>query len=264
VDAFARASVRTVLILKADRLYADYLRESVGRTFPQARIVVTSTVTAAAVALALERVDLLVTGVGAALEGDVLDLLARRAGEPTAERRTLVVTGRHEYRVTSVLHALAIQGVFDSGQEAPEALRQALEAVAAGRRWWSAGFADQLQGLEKAPAAPFRLLSVLEQLVLSVLGDGCDDATAAAELGLSPGTIVTVRRDLHRKLGVQHRGDLVRMAAQHGFVRFTPDGVVRPGFGLLRAQHESRRKLPAGLDRRRRPRTGRSDDTAAA
>jgi hypothetical protein len=49
-----------------------------------------------------------------------------------------------------------------------------------------------------------------------------------------------VRRGLHRKLGVQHRGELVRVAAQKGFVRFTPDGVERPGFALLTAAYHPR------------------------
>ena len=60
-------------------------------------------------------------------------------------------------------------------------------------------------------------------------------------LGLSPSTVSTVRRELHRKLGVQHRGDLVRAAAQSGFVHFTPTGVVRPGFALLSASYHPRK-----------------------
>ena len=78
--------------------------------------------------------------------------------------------------------------------------------------------------------------------MLSVIGDGCDDLAAAGQLGLSPATISTVRRALHRKLGVQHRGELVRMAAQKGYVRFTPAGVERPGFGLLAAAYQPRHR----------------------
>ena len=66
---------------------------------------------------------------------------------------------------------------------------------------------------------------------------------AASKLGLSPATIGTVRRNLHRKLGIQHRGELVRIAAQNGFVRFTPAGIVRPGFALLVAACQRRTQL---------------------
>jgi DNA-binding CsgD family transcriptional regulator len=90
------------------------------------------------------------------------------------------------------------------------------------------------------PAARFRQLTAFEQVVLSVVGDGCDDIEAARRLSLSPATISTVRRGLHRKLHVQHRGELVRLAAQAGFVRFTPEGVERPGFGLLTAAYHPR------------------------
>jgi hypothetical protein len=74
-----------------------------------------------------------------------------------------------------------------------------------------------------------------------MIGDGSDDTTAAQKLKVSPATIGTVRRHLHRKLCVQHRGDLVRAAVQHGFVRFTPVGVVRPGFAILSAAYQARK-----------------------
>jgi DNA-binding NarL/FixJ family response regulator len=115
-----------------------------------------------------------------------------------------------------------------------------MRSVAAGSRYWSPAVARRMRQVAAAPSALFRILTAFEQLVLSVIGDGCDDVEAARRLGLSPSTISTVRRGLHRKLGVQHRGELVRVAAQQGFVRFTPDGVERPGFALLSAAYHPR------------------------
>jgi DNA-binding NarL/FixJ family response regulator len=122
----------------------------------------------------------------------------------------------------------------------------ALRAIADGKRYWSQTIVDHIHRVGSGSNALFRLLTAFEHLVLSVIGDGCDNTVAAAELQLSPATVSTVRRELHRKLGVQHRGELVRVAAQHGFVRFTSTGVVRPGFAMMREAYQARRTKRGG------------------
>jgi DNA-binding NarL/FixJ family response regulator len=152
-----------------------------------------------------------------------------------------VVTVRLEYRVLAALRTLAVEGAFDSAAGSPEELTLAFQTLANGKRYWSQSILDHMHRVGSASNALFRLLTNFEQVVLSVIGDGCDNVVAAQKLNLSPATVSTVRRELHRKLGVQHRGELVRVAAQHGFVRFTAGGVVRPGFGLMCASYQSRR-----------------------
>jgi DNA-binding NarL/FixJ family response regulator len=234
------ASIRVVMILKADRLYSEVLRQFTLRVFPRAQVRLVATVEAAATTFAREKVDLFITGLGASLEGDVLELLGSAVLRSRAPR-VIVVTARREYRVLAALRTLAVHGVFDTSTEPPEDFMTALVAVTAGTRYWSHAILEHMQRIGGANTALFRLLTAFEQIVLSVVGDGCDDSVAARELGVSPSTVSTVRRELHRKLGVQHRGELVRVAAQHGFVRFTPGGVVRPGFALLSAAYRSRK-----------------------
>jgi DNA-binding CsgD family transcriptional regulator len=82
------------------------------------------------------------------------------------------------------------------------------------------------------------MLSATEHLIFAVIGDGSDDQVAADQLNLRPSTIQSVRRELHRKLGIQHKGDLVRLAVLHGYVRFTAEGVQRPGFSSLFAAYQ--------------------------
>src|SRR4051812_30568420 len=241
-----RYNIQCVVILKSDRLHAELLREHSLRVFPRANITLVGSVEAAAVALTTEPVDLLVTGLGASVEGDVLDLLARCVNHPARARRVLVVTSRREYRVLAALRTLSVDGVFDSVEEGPQQLAVALRTVGGGSRYWSPSILEHMRRTGGPSTALFRMLTLFEQVVLSVVGGGCDDAVAARELGLSPSTVSTVRRELHRKLGVQHRGELVRVAAQQGFVRFTPNGVVRPGFAMLSAAYQARRtKHPA-------------------
>lgn len=233
--------VRSVLVLKADQIYAGYLRQICLATFGRVRVQMVNSVEAADEALKVEAFDLLVTGIGASLSGDVLAMLGRAMTRPARVRRVFVVAARREYRVLAALRSLSVDGVFDSGSEGPERLQQALRRVAGGTHYWSSTILEHLQQKGCAVGGLFHLLTVFEQVVLSVIGDGSDDLVASRELGLSPSTISTVRRELHRKLNVQHRGELVRIAAQHGFVRFTPAGVVRPGFALLAASYHPRK-----------------------
>jgi DNA-binding NarL/FixJ family response regulator len=235
------AEIRSVLILKADRLYADNLRQLVLTILPHATVKHTASIANAALALAKEPVDLLITGVGLSLDGDVLDLLSSHTGPRGRVRRVLVVTAHREGRALAALRTLPIDGVFDSAIESSEQFKAAVRVVISGKRYWSASVLDRMHRDHLGPNSLFRRLTGFEQLMLSILGDGSDDISAARELGLSPSTVSTVRRQLHRKLGVQHRGELVRVAAQHGFVRFTPGGVLRPGFTMLTAAYQSRK-----------------------
>jgi DNA-binding NarL/FixJ family response regulator len=233
--------VRCVLILKADRLYAEALRQYTLHVFPEARVLVAFSVETARPIFTAEKVDVFVTGVGASLDSDVLDLIAERTTPAPREQRVLVVTVRREYHVLAALRGLAIDGVFDSATERPAEFVTALHAVSRGERYWSQSVVDHMHRIGSASTALFRLLTTFEQVVLSVIGDGCDNNVAARTLKLSPATVSTVRRELHRKLGVQHRGELVRLAAQHGFIRFTSAGVIRPGFSIMCAAYQARR-----------------------
>jgi DNA-binding NarL/FixJ family response regulator len=116
-----------------------------------------------------------------------------------------------------------------------------LQTIAGGEYYWSQTILERMRAAPTTGVPHPRLLTTCEQLVLSVIGGGADNATAARELGMSIGTVSSIRRDLHRKLGVQHRGELMRVAAQNGFVQFTPFGIVRPGYALLTAAHNARK-----------------------
>lgn len=239
--------VHRVLILKADRLYAEALRQQTLRVFPRARVPIALTVEAAKTALAAGEVDVFVTGVGASFESDVLDLLGGFTRQSSDHiPRVLVVTVRREFRVLATLRTLGVDGVFDSATESPDAFITALKTITTGKRYWSQTIVDHMHRVGSASNALFRLLTSFEQVVLAVIGDGCDNTVAAQKLNLSPATVSTVRRELHRKLGVQHRGELVRVAAQHGFVRFTSAGVVRPGFTMMCEAYQARRAKRGG------------------
>jgi DNA-binding NarL/FixJ family response regulator len=166
----------TVVILKADQLYAATLRAHVEAVLPGARITVAPDVAAARTLLERAPVDLLLGSLGEGPEGDALDLLAQSTRAPRRARRVLVVALRCTYRTLSALRTLAVEGVFDAVTEEPGAFRPVLERVLAGQRSWSPSVQGQLRQISAAPTALFRLLTDFEQLVL---GGG----TAAAESG---------------------------------------------------------------------------------
>jgi DNA-binding NarL/FixJ family response regulator len=226
---------RDVVILKADRLCADTLRQIVLRVFPSAHIRIVASVERLGRLLTTAPTDLLLAGTEPVRDGDLLDFLSTFSAHHHPARQVLVVASHCEDRVLAALRTLPVHGVFDSACDPPDQLLVALRMVVNGARYWSPNLVDRMQRNHLGPNSLFRLLTSAEQLVLSIIGDGCDDVAAAAQLGLSPSTVSTVRRELHRKLGVQHRGELVRVAAQNGFVRFTPNGVTRPGFAMLAA-----------------------------
>src|SRR5438034_994872 len=77
---------QSVLILKADKLYAESLRQLTRAVLPHAEIRIALSVANAARLLAEELVDLLVTGVGSSLGGDVLELLSGALKFPAQAR----------------------------------------------------------------------------------------------------------------------------------------------------------------------------------
>jgi DNA-binding NarL/FixJ family response regulator len=230
------ADLQRVLILKSDRLYADMLRRAVAALVPAAQVIMAHTVCAATYALGKMEVDLLIVGIDPGLDGDVLQLLVDQSTGAGRRRRLFIVGADLEYRVLAALHGMSVRGVFDPSSDSPEEFSVALRTVIRGERYWSRSVLDRLRRDLSGQQSVCQFLSMTEQLVLAVLGDGSDDLTASQALGISPSTVSTFRRKLHRKLRIQHRGELIRVAAQNGFVRFTPSGVVRPGFAMLAAE----------------------------
>lgn len=233
--------MQRILILKADLIGGEALRAAAEHVFPQAAVVLVSRIARAHVVLEAMTFDLLVTGLDLP-DGDALDFVFAAVKSLRRAARVLVVAGHPASRVLELLHGWGVEGVFDPSSEGPAKLERALRAIAAGRPYWSAGLREELEAKTRGDMARGHVLSPAELVVLAVIGDGCDSEAAAQRLGRSAASIETQRRNIHRKLGLRHKGELVQYAAQHGFVRFTRGGVVRPGFEPLRAAYQSSRR----------------------
>lgn len=233
--------VRSALVVKSDRLFAEALASRVAQVFPGATIEVAANTEAAGRSVTARRFDLILADLSHASDGDVVDFAIACTVASRTPPRILVTTASGEIRALSMLRMRRITGVFDSIAEPSERFADALRIVGEGGVYWSQSLLRRLREDNDANVC-LHCLTDLEQLVLAAIGDGADDLRASGSLDLSPATVSTVRRNLHRKLNVQHRGELVRIAAQFGFVRFTPTGVIRPGFGSLLASYQTRRR----------------------
>jgi DNA-binding NarL/FixJ family response regulator len=96
--------------------------------------------------------------------------------------------------------------------------REVLEALerTAGPSAHPASAAD---GLDREGIALLRTLTQRERRILSYLVDGLTKAEIAERLGVSQHTVRTHQQNLHRKLGVHSRLELMRLASAHGLLR---------------------------------------------
>lgn len=237
----SNSGIRDILILKSDRLYADALHRAANDVFPRASIQLFTRLDEARTSLNAKAIDLLLTDINT-VDGDVLELLAASLDGARRFQHAFVVINRQETWVLMNLRDLSVDGVFDASSEDSARFDLALRAIAMGQTYWSPSVLERLHSRTNL-SNPFWLwLTPTEQLVLAVVGDGSDDQAAAQQLDMKPSAVQSVRRSIHRKLGLRHRGDIIRFAAQSGFVNFMPGSILHPGLSILLSLRRSRQR----------------------
>lgn len=226
---------RNILLLEPNVIYATALRAEVERAVPGAMLTVVRTLEQVAESIRQRTHQMFITDV-CIRDGDLFDLLTdcRRAGSTICQ--TLVVTAHKEERLLSLLQVLNVNGVFDPSSEDLVRFRHAVSEIDGGGRYWSPSITGRLSEIAHRNRLSTDSLTPTEELVLTVIGDGCDDNDAARLLGMSSATVQTVRRNIHRKLGVPQRGKLVSAASQLAYVRFTDTGIIRSGLAITAAR----------------------------
>lgn len=231
--------VSRIVVAKWDGFYADALRITCGRAFPDVPIEICRSGRAALQALRQRPADFLLLGLSFA-DIDGIDILEANAREGLA-RRIFIVSSRKDDHTLRALRLARFDGFLDPIEEGESALVQALRQVADGRGYISAALCRRFVE-RRAESALTQRLSFAELMVFSLIGDGTDDAEAAQQLALSTTTVQSHRRNLMRKLEVATSARLVREAVRLGVVRIGPDGdVVRPGFERMFAEWRARK-----------------------
>jgi len=113
-----------------------------------------------------------------------------------------------------------------------EELVAAIREAAAGRRYLSAPFSNELiDTYLKRPGGvdPYDTLTPREREVLHLVAEGLTSGEIAGRLFISPRTAESHRANLMRKLGLRSRTDLVRFAFQRGIVPLETAGAPLPG-----------------------------------
>jgi DNA-binding NarL/FixJ family response regulator len=155
-------------------------------------------------------------------DGDGLDHIpAIRQRAP--EAKIIVITSHSDdYAIHRSLEA-GVAAFVDKCSQPIEAVGDAISEVAAGRTFHSPTVAKTWARLRRDPHAFTKLLSLREQEVLRLLGEGFHNDIVAERLGVSPKTILTHRRNIMAKLGVHSTPELIRYAFKKGFTRLRQD-----------------------------------------
>jgi two-component system, NarL family, invasion response regulator UvrY len=109
---------------------------------------------------------------------------------------------------------------FLSKRSAPEALIEAVTAVAAGRRYIDASLAQELAlaDLDGAAKSPVERLSEREFEVFVRLARGATVQRIAEDLKLSASTVGTHLYNIKQKLAVVNQSELTLLAIRHGLI----------------------------------------------
>jgi DNA-binding NarL/FixJ family response regulator len=140
-----------------------------------------------------------------------------RAQKPSLKVMVLSMYSEEQYAIRSFRDGAS---AYLTKGSAPDELVEAIQAVAAGRRYITPAVADRLAGyLDQGAVRPLHeTLSDRELQVLVLLGAGKSVRDIAGELSLSVKTISTYRTRILGKLGVGSTAELIRYAIGQGIV----------------------------------------------
>ncbi len=212
-----------IVVLKGAMLYGDILCRQIKEYWRGAQVQVFQKGFDALEAIQASTPDMFITGV------KIEDMDGLEHLEPFIERDLpiLIVTTRKDARTLSLLREIRYNGLFDVRAETYANFHTAMQRVLQREIYVSPTFAPHVK---RPKNITLDALTEKEEMVLSVIGDGCDDQDAAARLGLSPFTVNTHRKAIMGKLKLHQKGQLMCYAVQNGYVELAPDGVYRPGF----------------------------------
>lgn len=212
-----------VVILKTDRLYGDLIRRNVWDVWPNAVVRVFQRGMDALGAMQDSMPDLFVTGA----KIDDMDGLEHLESFIETPLPILIVTSRPDTRFFAMLREIRYDGLYDGQTEGLDNLPVAFRQTVQHLPYVSLALVPFLQ---ERKSITLDELTEMEQIVLSVIGDGSDDIRAAERLGVAKRTVGTHRDAIMKKLKLHHRGELWNYALKHGYVLFTDKGIRYPGF----------------------------------
>jgi DNA-binding NarL/FixJ family response regulator len=114
---------------------------------------------------------------------------------------------------------LGLHGFVDKLDQSRDVLRHAIDCVVQGNTFYTRAVTDSSARLRQDPRAFTRVLSDYEMRILGLIGRAKTDEEIASELGTSPTTMQSRRRDIMRKLGIHTTPKLIHYAITNGLTR---------------------------------------------
>jgi two-component system response regulator NreC len=149
---------------------------------------------------------------------DGLDLAAEIARE-APQARILVLSSHADPYSVHRIQSAGIHGFVDKNEQSPEMLREAMRAVADGRRYMSP-LVQRIHLSLRTDAKAFpKLLSDREVELVRLFGLGLTNDEVAERLGISLFTVRNHRHSVMAKLGIMSTSGLIRYAIENGFTR---------------------------------------------
>ena len=206
-----------ILIIEDHTLVHDMLAFACGRLFPNAQLQITGD-GAQAVAMCrrvppdLIFLDLVLP------DCDGLELLPQLQQVAEHARVIALTSFADEFTVHRVLQA-KVHGFIAKNEEPLALLKEAVETVMAGGRYYSP-VVDRVKAALRADPRSFdKVLSEHEQRLLALFGEGFDNSAVARRLGLSMNTVKVHRRNILSKLNLHSTPELIHYAIEKGFTR---------------------------------------------
>lgn len=114
---------------------------------------------------------------------------------------------------------IGLHGFVDKMGQSAETLRAALVSVVNGSVFYTSAVTESSARLRQDPKAFHRVLSDYELKILAMIGHAMSDDEIAAELGVSPATMQSRRRDIMKKLDIHTTPKLIHYAIANGITR---------------------------------------------
>lgn len=145
--------------------------------------------------------------------------VARQVLESCPTVRVIGVSSHRDAWTMVQVQRLGLHGFVDKIDQDRATLRHALEAVLDGNVFYTRAVTESSARLRNDPRAFTRVLSDHELRILCLIGRALSDDEIGAQLGLSPATVQSRRRDIMRKLDIHTTPKLIHFAIANGLTR---------------------------------------------
>lgn len=157
---------------------------------------------------------------------DGLDYIPRIANNAGIDR-IIILADHHNPRALDRFYRLKSVSLFSINSSNPEDLKKCIDSTLMGHRYICSDLYRIIYDRDATTTS--KLLSQSEEITLSLLGEGIDNEEAATRLATSPHSVRGMRARIMYKLGLRHKGELMRFAIKNGYTRFTNKGTLHPG-----------------------------------